>query len=43
LGSKGRAHSNAEVISYMKEAGFTDVAATEFVRNILQRVTGWKR
>jgi hypothetical protein len=43
LGSKGRAHSNAEVISYLTEAGFTDVAATEFVPNILQRVTGWKR
>lgn len=43
LGSKGRAHSNAEVIGYFEEAGFVDVAATEFVHNILQRVTAWKK
>ncbi|RJP23504.1 MAG: methyltransferase domain-containing protein [Candidatus Abyssobacteria bacterium SURF_5] len=42
LGSKGRAHSDAEVTGYLEEAGFRDVAATEFVQNILQRVTGWK-
>ncbi len=43
LGSKGRAHSDAEVIGYMEAAGFTDVNATEFVRNVLQRVTGHKK
>jgi len=42
LGSRGRAHSNAEVISYMKDAGFARVEAVEFVHNILQRVTGHK-
>jgi ubiquinone/menaquinone biosynthesis C-methylase UbiE len=43
LGSKGRAHSNAEVVQYLKGAGFTDITATEFVHHILERVTGWKR
>lgn len=42
LGSGGRAHSDAEVIGYMEEIGFTNVAATEFVHNILTRVTGHK-
>lgn len=42
LGSKGRAHSNAEVCGYMEDAGFTRVEAVEFVHNILQRVTGHK-
>ncbi|UCD57103.1 MAG: methyltransferase, partial [Candidatus Hydrogenedentota bacterium] len=42
LGSKGRAHSDAEVRTYMEEAGFTGVEAVEFVHNILQRVTGHK-
>ena len=42
LGSRGRAHSNAEVRSYMEDAGFTHVEAVEFVHNILQRVTGHK-
>ena len=42
LGSKGRAHSNAEVRSYMQEAGFARVESTEFVHNVLDRVTGIK-
>lgn len=42
LGSKGRAHSNAEVCGYMEDAGFARVEAVEFVHNILQRVTGHK-
>jgi ubiquinone/menaquinone biosynthesis C-methylase UbiE len=42
LGSRGRAHSNAEVRRYLEDAGFTRVEAVEFVRNILQRVTGHK-
>jgi hypothetical protein len=42
LGSKGRAHSDAEVCGYMKEAGFGRVEAVEFVHNVLTRVTGYK-
>jgi hypothetical protein len=42
LGSKGRAHSDAEVIGYMTDVGFVDVEAVEFVHNILTRVTGHK-
>jgi hypothetical protein len=42
LGSKGRAHSDAEVIGYMEEAGFKKVEAVEFVHGVLQRVTGHK-
>ena len=42
LGSRGRAHSDAEVRGYMEEAGFGQVEAVEFVHNILSRVTGHK-
>jgi ubiquinone/menaquinone biosynthesis C-methylase UbiE len=42
LGSTGRAHSDAEVCSYMEAAGFRRVEAVEFVHNVLQRVTGHK-
>lgn len=42
LGSRGRAHSDAEVIGYMEEAGFKKVEAVEFVHSVLQRVTGHK-
>jgi hypothetical protein len=42
LGSRGRAHSDAEVIGYMEEAGFVDVEAVAFVHNVLTRVTGHK-
>ena len=42
FGSKGRAHSDSEVCGYLKNAGFTDVHVTEFVHNVLQRVTGFK-
>ncbi|MBI5116941.1 methyltransferase domain-containing protein [Candidatus Poribacteria bacterium] len=42
LGSAGRAHSGAEVRSYMESAGFTRVEVVEFVENVLQRVTGHK-
>ncbi len=42
FGSKGRAHSDAEVCEYMENAGFIEVEAVEFVHNILQRVTGFK-
>jgi len=43
LGSKGRAHSDAEVIGYMTASGFNNVQAIEFVHNVLTRVTGYKR
>ncbi len=42
LGSTGRAHSGAEVRSYMEAAGFTNIEVVEFVPNVLQRVTGHK-
>jgi ubiquinone/menaquinone biosynthesis C-methylase UbiE len=42
LGSRGRAHSDAEVRSYFEDAGFERVTAVEFVRNVLRRVTGYK-
>jgi len=42
LGSGGRAHSDDEVCAYMKDAGFAEVEAVEFVHNILQRVTARK-
>jgi hypothetical protein len=42
LGSRGRAHSDAEVCGYLKDAGFEPVEATEFVAGVLSRVTGHK-
>lgn len=42
LGSRGRAHSDAEVCGYMEQAGFERVEVVEFVRNVLTRVTGHK-
>ncbi len=42
LGSRGRAHSGAEVRAYMEESGFTDIELIDFVPDILQRVTGHK-
>jgi len=38
--STGLAHSEADVIGYFAEAGFTDVAAMEFIPGTLTRVTG---
>ena len=42
LGSRGRAHSNAEVCGYMEDTGYERVEAVEFVHNVLTRVTGHK-
>jgi SAM-dependent methyltransferase len=38
----GRAHTIAECIGYFERAGFRDVAVTEFVPGVLQRVVGRK-
>ena len=38
----GRAHTVAECLGYLRAAGFLDVAATEFVRDTLTRVSGRK-
>ncbi len=42
-GSTGRAHSVAECIGYLERAGFRDVRATDFVPQVLVRVSGTKR
>jgi hypothetical protein len=41
-GSTGLAHSEADVRSYMTDAGFTRVAVHEFVPGVLSRITGYK-
>jgi hypothetical protein len=43
FGSLGRAHSEEEVISYMRHVGFVDVAAHPFLPGSLTRITGYKR
>jgi len=41
-GSTGVAHSEGETVSYLTEAGFSGVTASEFVRGSLTRVMGYK-
>lgn len=41
-GSTGIAHSVTECIGYLERAGFTDVAAHDFIPGVLVRVTGAK-
>jgi hypothetical protein len=41
-GSTGLAHSEADVIGYLVDAGFRDVTATEFIPGTLTRITGQK-
>ena len=41
--SAGVAHSADECVGYLAEAGFVDVVASEFIPQILTRVTGTKR
>ncbi len=43
MGSEGRAHSVADVKSYMEAAGFIDVSAHNFIDKYIRRVTGYKR
>jgi len=40
--STGLAHTEGECIGYLRQAGFTDVAAHEFIPQTLTRVTGVK-
>ena len=40
--SAGLAHSEADCIGYFEAAGFTDIAASEFIPRTLTRVTGCK-
>ena len=40
--SLGLAHSEADVISYFRDAGFKDVAVHEFIAGALSRITGTK-
>ena len=40
--SLGVAHSEADVISYFRDAGFKDVAVHEFIAGALSRITGTK-
>jgi len=42
FGSQGRAHSEKEVITYLENAGFVDVAVNEFISGSLTRITGYK-
>ncbi len=42
FGSLGRAHSEKEVISYLKNAGFVDISVNEFIPGSLTRITGHK-
>jgi SAM-dependent methyltransferase len=41
-GSTGVAHTEGEVLGYLRDAGFTDVAVHPFVPGVLSRVTGRK-
>lgn len=41
-GSGGQAHRRGQVVGYLEAAGFTDVAAHEFVPGVLVRVAGTK-
>jgi ubiquinone/menaquinone biosynthesis C-methylase UbiE len=40
--SLGRAHSEADVIKYFRDAGFKDVTVHEFIAGALSRITGVK-
>jgi ubiquinone/menaquinone biosynthesis C-methylase UbiE len=40
--SLGLAHSEADVIGYFRDAGFTNVAVNEFIAGALSRITGTK-
>ncbi len=40
--SLGLAHSEADVLRYFRDAGFTDVAVHEFIAGSLSRITGTK-
>lgn len=42
FGSLGRAHSEKEVISYLKNSGFVNAEAHEFIPGSLTRITGYK-
>ena len=42
FGSEGRAHSELEVMGYLKDAGFVDIGVNEFVPGSLTRITGRK-
>lgn len=41
-GSTGLAHTSAECVGYLSEAGFQDVTVSEFIPQTLNRVTGYK-
>jgi len=42
FGSLGRAHSEKEVMSYLENAGFVNVAVHEFIPGSLTRISGYK-
>jgi hypothetical protein len=42
FGSLGRAHSEKEVIAYLENSGFVNVAVHEFIPGSLTRITGYK-
>jgi SAM-dependent methyltransferase len=42
FGSLGRAHSEGEVISYLRNAGFEEISVNEFIPGSLTRITGYK-
>jgi len=41
-GGRGRAHAIGECIGYFDDAGFVDIAVTDFVPGVLKRVSGRK-
>jgi hypothetical protein len=41
--STGTTHTRRDCIGYLRDAGFVDVAAHEFIPGILVRVSGRKR
>jgi len=42
FGSRGRAHPEKEVITYLENAGFVNVEVNEFIPGSLTRITGRK-
>jgi hypothetical protein len=42
FGSRGRAHSEKEVIAYLENSGFVNVEVHEFIPGSLTRITGYK-
>lgn len=42
FGSLGRAHSEKEVTTYLKNVGFVDISVNEFIPGSLTRITGYK-